>query len=98
MHQFLGLEQNLKLGLTLIVTPEWMFLATIANPYHLETNLQVPGHDKEQGTPMYLDGFAYCGLLNIQDMQQTWPATANKGVDFMQHSALSSLEKQSCWE
>jgi len=44
-----------------------MFLSTIANPYHRECHLAISGKDLAGGVPVYLDGFAFSGILNIQD-------------------------------
>jgi len=55
--------------MTLIVAPQWMFMATITQPYHREQHLDLIGKDQEGGVPVYHDGFAYSGILNIQDIQ-----------------------------
>ena len=65
MVNFLGLNKNTNAGLTLIVAPQWMFLAPMYQPYHLETELDIYGKDIEQGVPLYHDGFAYAGILNL---------------------------------
>ncbi len=52
-------------GLTLIVTPKWMFLAPVFNPY-----------THNRGMPVYADGYAFAGIMNIQLTQKQWPATA----------------------
>jgi len=49
----------------LIVTPKWMFLATLTRPYA-----------EHRGMPVYVDGYAYTGILNIQVTDLDWPATA----------------------
>ena len=71
-----------------------MFIAPLYKPYHYETQMNVPGHDLEKGVPVYLDGFAYAGVMNVQTMQPDWPCTTTaKG--FMEHSALEALHLQS---
>ena len=66
MYQFLDFKEDKKqFGLTIIVTPKWMFLAAINQPYHNETKLNIPGHDIDGGVPVYLDGFAYAGVINL---------------------------------
>jgi len=46
-------------GLTLIVTPKWMFLAPVFNPY-----------THNRGMPVYADGYAFAGIMNIQLTQK----------------------------
>ena len=53
-----------------MIAPQWMFMATITQPYHREKHLNLEGFDQEGGVPVYLDGFSYSGILNIQDIQQ----------------------------
>ena len=65
LHEFLNLKTKPHLGITLVIAPEWMFLATISEPYHREQYLDIDGTDLEGGVPVYLDGFAYSGILNI---------------------------------
>ena len=66
-------------------------MATITQPYHREKYLKMDGHDQEGGVPVYLDGFAYSGILNIQDIQAQWPETA--GVGKSDHTVLGALMK-----
>jgi hypothetical protein len=66
LHAFIGLASTPHVGLTIIVSPQWMFLATIQNPYHLETQLNLPGSTLENGIAVFLDGFAYAGIFNLQ--------------------------------
>lgn len=47
-------------GVTLIVTPVWMFVAVINKPYHV---------DPSSDLPLYHDGFAYAGIFNLQDIK-----------------------------
>jgi len=43
-------------GVTLIVTPVWMFLGVISQPYHVDPVTEIP---------LYLDGFAYAGIMTL---------------------------------
>jgi hypothetical protein len=48
----------------------------MTQPYHREPSLSFPGIEhasQDGGVPIYLDGFAYSGILNIQDIFQKWP-------------------------
>ena len=63
-----------------------MFVGTLNRPYHYEKDRD--GRD----LPVYLDGFAYAGIMNLQLIKQQWPATAGLGVE--QHNALDALERQ----
>ena len=83
---FLGFKDKLDMGVTCIVTPNWMFVATIQGPYHT----QLDADDRE--IPVYHDGFSYAGIVNIQNIEQAWPATA--GIGHQQHGILDSLKKQ----
>ena len=49
--------------------------------------------DQDGGIPVYLDGFAYGGILNVQVVNQVWPATT--GIGEVQHQILGALMKQS---
>ena len=88
---FLGLAQKPDSGITLVIAPQWMFMATISGPYHREKFLNLEGREKEGGVPVYLDGFAYSGILNLQECQQRWPMTA--GIGKQQHTILGSLKR-----
>ena len=50
----LGLTNTPDLGVTCLVSPNWMFLAPIAGPYIHKNN-----------QPVYLDGYAFAGILDI---------------------------------
>jgi hypothetical protein len=90
---FLNLHKKPEAGLTLIVTQNWMFMATLFQPYHREKNIDLPEAEQDGGVPVYLDGFAYSGILNLQDDKQDWPATAGIGVK--KHTILGALQIQS---
>lgn len=64
---FLNLKEDDQSGVTVLLTPKWMFVATLTNPYMLTT----------QGLPAYLDGFAYAGAVQLQEVETVWPATAS---------------------
>ena len=68
MVSSLGLDKKRALGITLIITKGWMYLSPIEKPYHFETQLDIPGANLENGLPVYLDGFAYCGFLSLQNI------------------------------
>ena len=54
------------MGITLIVSPRWLFVSILTQPYTTTAN----------GNPVYLDGFDFAGLLSLQTAEVTWPATA----------------------
>ena len=72
-----------------------MFLAQITQPYHREPSpsIEVVGSEQEGGLPVYHDGFAYSGIVNLQTINAKWPATAGKNEE--QHTIIGSLNKQS---
>lgn len=51
------------------------------------------GKNEEGGVPIFLDGFAYSGIVNIQTVYQKWPATAGIGEE--SHTILGAFKKQS---
>lgn len=36
LYTFLGLNNKPETGMTLVIAPQWMFMATITQPYHRE--------------------------------------------------------------
>jgi hypothetical protein len=42
-------------GMTLLVTPKWVMMVPLKDAYLFN----------EEGIPMYLDGFAFAGLLSL---------------------------------
>lgn len=48
------LKNRQNLGLTIVVTPKWLFVSVLSDFYV-----------KSNGVPVYLDGFAFCGLVNF---------------------------------
>lgn len=69
--------------MTLIVTPNWMFVAALTGPYC-----------HHNGYPVYPDGYTYAGLANIQNTEKEWPATAGL-VEKTELSLFEVLEKSS---
>lgn len=67
LFNFLRLHKNPNAGLTMIVTQKWMFMALLHQPYHREQDIDLPEKAQDGGIPVYLDGFAYSGILNLQD-------------------------------
>lgn len=65
MYGFLELQTRRDIGITLICTPKWMFLGALCQPYHNEDQLDIPGRDLEGGVAVYLDGYAYAGIVNV---------------------------------
>merc|ERR1719506_1360143 len=95
-HSFLGLNKKeyYWIGMTIVVCPQWMFIAPLYKPYHYETQMKIEGSDLENGVPVYLDGFAYSGVMNVQTLQPSWPCTSTLN-GFQEHSALEALHTQS---
>ena len=64
---FLRFQSRPNVGVTVIVTPRWFFMAILTQPYAKAPN----------GNPAYLDGFDFAGLVSLQTTSNTWPATAD---------------------
>lgn len=62
---FLSVKDMEKEGMTLIVTPKWVMLVPLKDAYLFT----------EDGCPVYLDGFAFTGLFNLQKLSSKWPET-----------------------
>lgn len=60
LSTFLGLKNKPDIGLTIIVSPQWIFVATLSQEYHVETKRG------ERDFPVFLDGFAFAGIMNLQ--------------------------------
>lgn len=86
LFTFLKLDAQPDVGLTLIVTPKWMFIAPLVRPYTVY-----------QGLPVYIDAYAYLGIVNIQVVEQEWPATAGL-VERTQLLPTEVLEKSSTYK
>jgi hypothetical protein len=63
---FLQLRSRQEVGITVIVSPKWMFVGLLTNPYTTNSN----------GSPVFLDGFSFSGLVSLQTVDKTWPCTA----------------------
>lgn len=63
---FLRLKQRPDVGLTVLVSPKWMFVGILSNAYTTNSN----------DCPVFLDGFSFAGLVSLQTVDKTWPATA----------------------
>lgn len=70
---FLRLKQRPDVGLTVLISPKWMFVGVLTAPYCINSN----------ECPVFLDGFSFAGLVSLQTVEKTWPATAG-------------LERQEC--
>lgn len=64
--KFLKLYEKPDVGLTVLLSPKWLFMAVLTNPYA----------SSDHEFPCFLDGFAFAGLFNIQTISKKWPATA----------------------
>lgn len=51
-----NLQTDHGVGLTIIVTPVWIFVGILNQPYHTDPATKVP---------LYHDGFAYAGIFNL---------------------------------
>ena len=63
---FLRLHTRPDVGVTVLISPRWVFVALLTQPY---THASL-------GMPVYLDGLAFAGLVSLQTVDQVWPATA----------------------
>ena len=75
----LRLKQRSEVGMTVIISPKWMFVAILTQPYI----------HSSQNYPAFLDGFAFSGLVNIQTRDKLWPETA--GLEETTPSVMSAL-------
>lgn len=82
LYMHLTLDNHPDVGITVIITPKWMLLTTLAGPY-----------TQHRGYPVYTDAYAYCGIFNIQTTEHQWPATAGLEDDTL--SAFEVLERSS---
>lgn len=82
---FLGLKNKQDYGITCIVTPNFIFVAVLSQPYHIEEGVESEAAKAEGGStidvPFYLDGYAYAGIYSLQDIGQKFPATAGIGFE-----------------
>lgn len=78
---FMHLRTRQDLGLTVVITPKWMMLCALTNPYVVSPS----------GLPAYLDGYAFTGLVNLQNVEKQWPQTADS--EELQIGVLEAFEK-----
>lgn len=84
--KFLRLYEKPDAGVTLLLSPKWMFLSIMTSPYA----------ESDQGFPCYLDGFSFAGLFNIQTVSKKWPATA--GLEDDRISLYDAIERSTLFE
>lgn len=60
-----------NLGITIILSKDWLFVSLLSKPY-----LKL-----ENGLDLFIDPFSYAGMLNIHVKEHSWPQTA--GIDVM---------------
>ena len=80
-RDFLRLKTRPDVGLTTIISPKWIFLGVLTQPYG----------KTEKGYPVYLDGFSFSGLVSLQDSVPSWPSTA--GLCDITPTVFNALEK-----
>jgi len=78
---FLQLRNRPNVGVTVLLSPRWMFVTLLTQPYVTAPN----------GNPSYLDGFDFAGIVSLQETSDTWPATA--GLDVNRISIFEAFEK-----
>lgn len=69
--EFLRFKSRPDVGINVLVSPKWMFVCLITQPY---------AHSA-LGNPVYLDGLSFAGLVTLQITQPTWPETAGLADD-----------------
>ena len=82
---FLQLRSRQEVGITVIVSPKWMFVGLLTNPYTTNSN----------GSPVFLDGFCFSGLVSLQTVEKTWPATA--GLENDQLTIMEAINKSTAY-
>lgn len=97
---FLDLKANQDMGITVIVAPQFMFVCIVSQPYHMDSRkvmVDFEYSEEQQAADadvnIYLDGFAYSGIVNLQEIVQKWPATAGQG--YKKYNIIESITKQS---
>ena len=79
---FLGLKDEETSGVSVLLSKKWMLVSQLEKPY-METGA---------GLPVYLDGLAYAGLVQLQEVISEWPNTVGKGVE--QKRVFESMQAQ----
>ena len=78
---FMRFKSRPDVGMTVLVSPKWMFVCPITQPY---------AHSS-LGHPVYLDGLSLAGLVSLQVTEAVWPATA--GLEDLQPTIFGAMEK-----
>lgn len=81
---FLGLKDDEQSGVTTIITGKWMLVMQLTNNYMETYNTQYP---------VFLDGFAFTGLAQLQEVIEEWPATSGQNKT-CQKKVFESMQKQ----
>lgn len=68
---FLGLKDEESSGVTVLLSKKWMMVTQIEKPYMMSS----------EGYPVYLDGLAYAGLVQLQEVESLWPSTVGEKVE-----------------
>lgn len=79
----LELDKARNIGITIILHKDWMFVAPLTCPYM----------NMENGMSLFVDPFAYGGILNIHIKEHDWPQAA--GIEIPKDSVLE-IFKKSC--
>lgn len=77
----LGDNIDLSNGVMILASPKWLFVTPVVGPYSIYKQL-----------PMYLDGYAYAGIVSFQRVVPEWPATA--GLENREHKVLKAFKQQ----
>jgi hypothetical protein len=56
---FLRLDTRPDVGITVLISPRWIFVTLLTQPYAKAT----------LGYPVYLDGLAFAGLVSLQTIE-----------------------------
>jgi len=83
---FLKLKDRQEVGVTVMVSPKWMFVGLLTNSYTTNSN----------GSPVFLDGFAFSGLVSLQTVDKVWPATAGLVNDEL--TIMEAINKSTLYE
>ena len=79
---FLGLKDEEHAGVTCVLTPKWMMVSQIDKPYM----------ESPEKFPCFLDGFAYTGLVQLQQVEMVWPKTTGQSAE--QKKVFESMKAQ----
>lgn len=70
MAGFMKLKQRPDVGVTVFVTPKWIFCCLLTAPYC----------KSHSGHPVYMNGLDFVGLFTLQTTDEVWPATAGMNL------------------